>query len=1256
MRTAKKLTLAFFVIILLLSGAIWGLLYTTAGLQFLMKSVVDEVPGLSIQKMEGKWNDLTLKGIEYQMSGLEVKVKETHLALNFFCQIYRPLCIDKLGIDGLDVVIDTKKRPSVETDEEPLTDIRIPYPLFLKNLIFSNLNVTIDDTRIFLAHFRTEADWHGRTLSFSSPHISGLLVTLPKTAENKISSIEAKTSTSTSISPFNERLHQDPEKFFAEPLLPVLPDFHFPLDIQIKKLTAEQLQIAGDENMIIHSLSLQARVHDHRLELDDLQVHLPFGDFSARGKATFVDQWPIALRIDSLLKTAPLEKQKIQLHMTGKLQKQLKLTADLSGVINARLNATTRLSQVGLPVLMTLTAPQLQWPLKGKPEYKINHLKWRFKGKATDYALSLQGNINIANLPPAVLTLDGKGNLQQFSLTRLRLALLQGQADLSGVLDWSKAVSWHSQLMLKGIDTTKQWPEWPVQLNGKISNRVSIHGDSWQWQIPDLLLEGEVQQRPFRISGALKGNMADQWKISSFDVLLGGNKLNITGELSRQWALDARIEAPKLEDGLPGLAGTLKGTLKLRGDLHKPGLEAHLIAQRLKWQNLSIHQIKLDTSLQSSDQIKGKLALQVERLKQADMIVRHLMLSATGTEKKHQLTLELKGEPVSGGLALQGHFNRQKQIWDGRLNKTDIRALSLDWHLNRSTGITYFHHAQKVTIQPHCWDNPQAQLCVPDVITAGKSGGQAHVQLHQFDVALLKPFLSPDTDIFGKITGDAQIKWTPEDDLPAAQLSVMGHDIKIRQNIEDNPLNVVFDTLKLGGQLSHHQAQISTLISLENNGRIQGNLRISDVQGNRALSGKLDIDQISLAPVNTVLDKNEKITGVLNSHLRISGNSKKPLLYGNILLDRFALNGSWIPVNITSASHLSIDLEGIQSTLQGLIATPKGEITLSGNANWDHISAWKASISAKGERVRVTFPPMVKLDISPDIRFEATPELLSLKGLVEIPWARIEVKDIPPDVVKVSSHEVMLNDQLQPVLPQKAHIPIYTDVNIHVGKDVSMDAFGLQAQLEGRLNVHQHQQGIQLKGQINIPSGSFRAYGQDLLVKKGILLFSGPMKPLLDIEAIRNPDSITSGYTAGIRVTGNTDAPKIEIFSNPSLSQQEALSYLLRGHGLDQSGTDSGLMTSMLIGIGISQSGNLIGKIGGVFGISDLALDTQGVGEKSQVVVSGYLTKKLQVKYGVGIFDSLATLTLRYQLMPRLYLEGISGIDQALDLLYQFEF
>ncbi|SSY94250.1 Family of uncharacterised function (DUF490) [Aggregatibacter aphrophilus] len=55
-------------------------------------------------------------------------------------------------------------------------------------------------------------------------------------------------------------------------------------------------------------------------------------------------------------------------------------------------------------------------------------------------------------------------------------------------------------------------------------------------------------------------------------------------------------------------------------------------------------------------------------------------------------------------------------------------------------------------------------------------------------------------------------------------------------------------------------------------------------------------------------------------------------------------------------------------------------------------------------------------------------------------------------------------------------------------------------------------------------------------------------------------------------------------------------------------------------------------------------------------MVSGSITPRLQVKYGVGLFDGLAEVTLRYRLLPQLYVQSVSGVNQAFDLLYQFEF
>lgn len=695
--------------------------------------------------------------------------------------------------------------------------------------------------------------------------------------------------------------------------------------------------------------------------------------------------------------------------------------------------------------------------------------------------------------------------------------------------------------------------------------------------------------------------------------------------------------------------------LKLRGNLQAPQLLADLTASGLQWQALRINRVKIDGDVRSTDQIQGQLAVRVEQLKQDALEVSLLTLDAKGSEKQHQLQLKIDGKPVSGQLALQGSFDRQQQRWRGNLNNTRFDTPVGEWRLTRAIALDYLNTEQKISVGPHCWQNPNAELCVPKTIEAGQSG-QASVVLNRFDLAMIKPFLGPDTALSGVFTGRADVSWKPGGALPEAKVTLAGNGVKVVQQVQGNALPIAFDTLTLNAGLNNGRAQADWRIKLTNNGQFDGNIQVADPQVRRTISGNVNITNISLALINPALMKGESAAGMLNANLRLGGSAQKPLVFGRLALDRAKVQGHWMPFDMTDA-RLAVNFNGMTSTLEGLLSTTRGQLNLAGDADWRDINAWRARIAAKGDKLRVTVPPMIRIDVSPDLVFEATPQLFSLNGKVDIPWARITVQELPESAVGVSSDEVMLDDQLKPIQPKTASIPINSNLMIHVGNDVRLDAFGLKARLKGDLKVVQDKKGLGLNGQIDIPSGRFHAYGQDLIVRKGQLMFSGPPdQPLLNIEAIRNPESTEDDVTAGVRVTGLADAPKLEVFSDPAKSQQEALSYLLRGQGLSSSGADGNAMTSMLIGMGVAQSGQLVGKIGEAFGVSNLALDTQGVGDNSQVVVSGYVLPGLQVKYGVGIFDSLATLTLRYRLMPKLYLEAVSGLDQALDLLYQFEF
>ncbi|WP_213990465.1 translocation/assembly module TamB domain-containing protein [Sodalis sp. dw_96] len=1274
MSRARKIGLGVLAFILLLLGMVGFLIGTEGGLHLLINGAARWVPGLEIAHVSGGWRGLTVTGLQYRMPGVTVRAEQFHLSLDPACLRHSQLCLDTLSLRDVDIDVKTAAlAPSPTGAAEPQNNsqtVSTPYPLILRHLALNNVRIRIDDTLVTLGSLESGMDFRANSLTVAPTHIAGLLVALPKAAE--VLAEQAGKQVGKQIVQTGQQKRQDAEAalekarrqpspeaafkaFFAQPLLPDLPDVRLPLNVRLEGLRAEDLRLTDDTDILISALDLRGAVQDGQATLERLNIDSPQGLLNASGTARLSGSWPLNLTLNTAINAAPFKGEKIRLTLSGGLRDQLMAALNFSGPVKAQITLQTRPAEAGLPLTLTFNSPGMQWPLSGQPQYQARNLSLNLDGKAVDYTLTMGASLSGQGLPPAEVSLAGKGNTAQFTLSRLHIATLQGQGDITALVDWSNAVSWRSELTLSGINTAGQWPDWPARLDGKLSVLGSLHGGSWQLRVPELTLDGEVKQNRLTARGSLSGNAAGQWHVSALRLALGRNSLTVNGDLNNQLALDAVIDAPNLNGALPGLGGTITGSLNVRGDRQSPQVSANLTAAGLRWQELRIRRIALNGRLQSSDIIRGNLNVEIDQLQQATVNVRRLTLALTGDERAHQLRLNLQGEPVSGGLTLNGGYDRLQQRWRGTLSQTQFGSPVGEWRLSRPMTFDYQQQAQNVVIGPHCWQNINAQLCVPANIQLG-AGGQATVLLNRFDLAMLKPFLPPSTTVGGVFSGRAQVSWQPGGSLPTARIVLTGNGVKVRQNIQGGVLPVDFDRVTFNAGLENDRATLDWQIGITGNGQFNGQVQVADPRNRRTLSGNVAMNNLSLALINPLLSGSEHAAGMLNANLRLGGNAVQPQLYGRLSLDRVIIRSNQLPFAMTE-SQLAMTFAGTSSALQGVIRTTSGQLNLSGNANWSRINAWNARIAARGNRVRITLPPMVRLDVSPDITVEAAPQALTLNGSVTIPWARIVVQKLPESAVAVSPDEVILDAQLQPVAEREAGMVINSNMKIHVGNDVRLDAFGLKARLQGDLNVIQDKQGLGLHGQIAIPYGRFNAYSQDLIIRRGLLIFAGPpTQPMLNIEAIRNPDSTADGVTAGVRVTGMADQPRIDVFTDPVKSQQEALSYLLRGQGLNTPGADSSMMTSMLIGMGVAQTGQLVGKIGAAFGVSNLTLDTQGVGDESQVVVSGYVTPGLQVKYGVGIYDSLATLTLRYRLMPRLYLEAVSGLNQALDLLYQFEF
>lgn len=118
--------------------------------------------------------------------------------------------------------------------------------------------------------------------------------------------------------------------------------------------------------------------------------------------------------------------------------------------------------------------------------------------------------------------------------------------------------------MLDGINTAKQWPKWPARIDGKISTRGRLYGGNWQVAVTELRLNGNIKQNKLTAQGSSNGNAAGQWHIPGINLALGRNQLDVKGDLDQQWKLDGVIDAPALNGDLPGLAGRVAGTVRLR--------------------------------------------------------------------------------------------------------------------------------------------------------------------------------------------------------------------------------------------------------------------------------------------------------------------------------------------------------------------------------------------------------------------------------------------------------------------------------------------------------------------------------------------------------------------------------------------------------------------------------------------------------------------------------------------------------------------
>ncbi|WP_437883459.1 translocation/assembly module TamB domain-containing protein [Pseudomonas sp. LRF_L74] len=850
--------------------------------------------------------------------------------------------------------------------------------------------------------------------------------------------------------------------------------------------------------------------------------------------------------------------------------------------------------------------------LKATMNYQAGHYEGRFDGQFNGPAGEFSAGSPV------------QGDLQQVSLPELQVKA--GKGSVSGPLQvtFDNGIGWNTRLQVDALDPSY----WLAQLPGSLAGHLESRGRYAQVLelMADIRLEGRLRGQTATLKAQLDG-AGKEWRLSALQADLGDNHVQGQGSLGQR--LDGRLQLDLRRMGQlwPGLAGTTAGTLQLAGSLQAPEGQLQLKGNGLAYQDLRIHELTLSALLDTRQQ--ATLSLHASDLASGASRYGDLDLQGSGNRENQRLALAFEGEMAKSVLAFDGRWDGRD--WKGRLASGEITGGGQTWSLQQVARLERFADG-RLELGRHCWMSGDASLCGGEQRLLPEA--RLDYKLRQFPLASLQPWLPEDFAWQGTLNADLDLRLPSSGPDGTIRLDAGGGTLRMRQ--EQQWIDFPYQRLQLESILKPQRIDSQLLFEGGNLGALQVNARIDPRPAQKTLSGSFRITGVDLSVARPFVPGVETLAGHLQGSGSLAGTLQAPNVQGDLRLSDGAIAGSELP---TQVENLQIDarITGESAEVSGSWRSGKlGQGGLSGNLAWGEQP--RVDLALRGNRLPVVVEPYANLEVDPDLRVALASGRLALSGAVAIPRGSITVRELPPQAVKVSPDARIVGEEE----PQRQELQLAMDVMVNVGEErLRFTGFGLTADLNGRLQVGDN---LATRGELVLKNGRYRAYGQRLDLQKARLLFAGPIdQPYLDIEAVRKVGDVT----AGVRLTGRADEPRSEVFSSPSMSQQQALSYLVLGRPMDAS-NDNNALGQAALALGLSGSAPLTSELAERLGIQDFQLGDDGA--------SGRLSDRLTIRYGLGIVEPSSVVALRYELTKRLYIEAASGLASSLDLFYKRDF
>ncbi len=712
--------------------------------------------------------------------------------------------------------------------------------------------------------------------------------------------------------------------------------------------------------------------------------------------------------------------------------------------------------------------------------------------------------------------------------------------------------------------------------------------------------------------------------------------------------------------------GAVKSSGEIKGNLNKPSWEGHFYAENFKIDRYAAQVVRvagksslsLDTGKRILDMNTTELSVDGRRI---NSIILHIEQEDGKFRAEGIMAFNEGQSKLNFSVESPDIFAADKTFTIPSLTLSDKTAR---WRLS-DKGLVKYSRA-RLLVNSLKFEHLNEQISVQGFLNRDETC-EFEIGLKNIDIEKFGKLIGRSFPLTGKLNASFALKGSLQE--PAIHAN---GKIKSLQ-FEDVNLKPLLFELDLENQ------NLSWNIRLENKKGVaeefRGNLALYvDLKGrrigfpNNKLSGKIRGEHIDLSSLKEFQPRVEKISGILNLNMDISGKKDDPRIEGSASLENATLKlkswqRSFTDVNVFCKLHTrGIDIirargmwGGGQISFRGWIPYPFGKSRiLNLAAKLENVtlpivygihSRVNADLHLGGDRFNPDFTGKVKINKA----------VIMLDELMSDSDSDIEVIDNPPKEGKTKPSFSPENSFFR-------NLSMNLNILVEPGH-AWLNGKGINAELAGNLILRKKpRRSVVVQGKLNTVRGAYNLQGKIFHVIEGTIVFNGLSPPDPNLHVICEYRVGEVNIYAVLK--GSVSRMQLDLASEPPMEKVDILAYILYGHPASKlsSKEASSLGDEALALVGNKVAGLLKNKIlPDSPWVPDVLTYKSGANEDEGgvVMIGKYITPDLFVDVEKGTSSSVNDqMKIEYKINKHFSIESQIGdeANSGVDVFWRYDF